>query len=147
MTMSELENLRPIIGTSLIRVRRIFHVFDGEVDRSEGSVELKFSSGQIVLGEVGPAGDSMRISYEEWEDIFAEPLSPENRAFVASAGKDAAFDVSGEAPFDKLIGGRVMEVCEIAGASGKCMGYVFDVQGEMLVIWVNSDETFATVLP
>lgn len=145
--MSELERLQPIIGTSLVRVRRVFHVLGDEVDRSEGSVELKFSSGQVVLGEVGPAGDSMRISHEEWVDVFAEPLSPENRAFVASAGKDTAFDVSKEAPFDKLIGRKVMEICEIVGLSGKCMGYVFDVHGEMLVMWVNSDEVFATVLP
>ena len=40
-----------------------------------------------------------------------------------------------------------MEICELVGVSGKCMGYVFDVHGEMLVMWVNSDETFATVLP
>lgn len=145
--MSELEKMRSIVGSRLTRVRRTYFVHGDEVDRSEGGVELSFSSGHILFGDAGPDGDSMVVSYEEWVDIFAEPLSPENREHVETTGKHVAFDVSNEAPFMDLIGGKVMEVCEIAGVSGKRIGYVFDVHGEMLVMWVNSDETFATVLP
>lgn len=145
--MSELDKMRPIVGSRLTRVRRIYFVHGEEIDRSEGGVELTFSSGHVVFGDAGPDGDSMAVSYDQWVDAFAEPLSPENREFVETSGEHVAFDVSNEEPFKGLVGGDVMDVYEMLGASGKCMGYVFNVHGEMLVTWVNSDETFATVLP
>lgn len=145
--MSELEKMRPIVGSRLTRVRRTYFVHGEGVDRSEGGVELSFSSGHFVFGDAGPDGDSMAISYEEWVDVFAEPLSPENREFVRTSGKHVAFDVSNDQPFKDLVGGSVMDIFEMSGVSGKSIGYVFNVHGEMLVMWVNSDETFATVLP
>jgi hypothetical protein len=145
--MSELEKMRPIVGNRLTRVRRMYFVHGDEVDRSEGGVELSFSSGHFVFGDAGPDGDSMAVSYEEWADPFAEPLNPENREFVETSGKHVAFDVSNEDPFENIIGGNVMDIFEMSGVTGKSIGYVFDVNGEMLAIWVNSDETFATVLP
>lgn len=145
--MSDLDTLRPLEDTTLTQVRRIFYVFKGEVDRHEGEVELTFSSGQVVLGQAGPEGYSMRLGYEPWVDPFEGHMTPENQEYVATHGKAEAFDVSDEAPFNDRIGKKVTDIFEIAGISGWCIGYVFYIGGEMLVMWANCDETFATVLP
>lgn len=145
--MTELDTLRVVVDSRLTGIRRVFHVLGGEIDRSEGGVELRFSSGHTIYGEAGPDGDSLSIRYEPWADPFEGRMTPENAAYVAEVGKAEAIDVSGEQPFRDLVGGEVTDVCSIVNASGKQIGVVFVVAGEMLTVWVNSDETFATVLP
>lgn len=92
-------------GLSIRRVRRVRYVFEGEVSSiDDGPLELTWSSGRILLFDAGANGANLTVRDGSWYDPFSEPLSGENRAWVAQYGKWTAFDVSREPPYDSLIG-------------------------------------------
>jgi len=89
------EIVASLCGAALVtRVRRVFYVFDDEVDREFGPVELTFSDGAAVVFDAGADGEALAVRRGAWRDPFAEPLSEANRSFVREHGKWTAFDVS-----------------------------------------------------
>jgi hypothetical protein len=66
-----------LLTSAIARVRRINYVQpDGNLDANEGPIELTLDNGTVFRLESGADGESMRLSFGEWNDPFAEPLSP-----------------------------------------------------------------------
>src|SRR6266545_507381 len=107
------------VGDAISRVCRLRYQVGDEVvpTLDGGAVELTFSSGATLYGESGPDGDSLRVKDTPWVDPFAGPLSPENEEYVRTSGKWVRHDVSGEPPFDDLIGRKVFDVAPMAGST------------------------------
>ena len=83
----------------------------------------------------------MRLGIGEWTDPFAEPLSPENRDFVARSGKWKAFDVSHESNFGRLIGQRLRDL-SLLTRCGKVIGVELLFESTILRAEVRADELF-----
>ncbi|MEU7758480.1 hypothetical protein [Micromonospora aurantiaca (nom. illeg.)] len=116
------DRLAGILSSTIVRVRRINFVQPGGVrDIDEGPIEVTLDSGAVYRLESGDDGESLRLAVGEWVDSFAEPLSPENREFVARSGKWVAFDVSSDRDFCRLIGTRLDDL-DLLITSGRIVG-------------------------
>jgi hypothetical protein len=139
--------LRGLVGRSIARVRRIQYVKpDGQFAQA-GPLELTFSDGQVVLMEVGPGGEVLRVSTARWLDPFAEPLSPENRTYVNQVGKWTAFDVTDASPYVALRDQPVVSVVTEETGSGELHAVQLRVPTGTLHIRAESDELVVDVLP
>jgi len=143
--MNDIDRLHAITGSSLTGARRIFHVLGNDVDRSSGAVELSFSSGQTIWCDAGPDGDSLSVNYTPWVDPFEGHMTEENIEYVSKYGKLTAIDTSDEAPFDHLIGKRIMDVAQTVSVKGNRIGLVFNIYGTFLTVYSNSDETRVSI--
>ncbi|CAN5279023.1 hypothetical protein BH09ACT1_BH09ACT1_26120 [soil metagenome] len=97
-----------VIGHSITRLRRIFYVAQGTIEREKGGLELVTSNGVAILFDSGPDGEAVTAKLKSWVDPFEGELSDENRAWVEEAGKWTAFDVSREADYLLLIGAVII---------------------------------------
>ncbi len=136
------ERLAGILSSAIVRVRRINYVRPGGArDVSEGPVEVALDNGAVFRLESGSDGESLRFAIGEWVDPFAEPLSPENREFVARSGKWTAFDVSGDQNIAKLFGARLRDL-NLVIVSGKVVGVELVFDSAALRAEVRADELF-----
>jgi hypothetical protein len=117
------DRLSDLLTCIVSRVRRINYVQpDGSRNASEGPIEFTLDDGGAVLRlESGADGESLRFRTGEWVDPFAEPLSPENREFVARSGKWTAFDVSADEDYRGVIGQHVKNL-NLMSRNGKVIG-------------------------
>jgi hypothetical protein len=134
--------LAKYVGGTVSRVHRLKYEVDGEVvsDPNEGTVEVVFDGGAVLLCESAPDGETVRIGEVLWADPFAGPLSPENEEYVRTSGKWTRHDVSDADPFTALIGRKVVDIAPIAGSTGKLYGLVLNVSGYLLACYANADE-------
>jgi hypothetical protein len=131
-----------LLTSAIARVRRINYVQpDGNREASEGPIELTLDNGAVFRLESSSDGESLRLSIGEWEDLFAEPLSPENRDFAARSGKWAAFDVSHEGNFARLIGQKIIHL-GLLTREGKIVGAELLFESTILRTEVRADELF-----
>jgi hypothetical protein len=140
------ELLTDLVGRTVSRVRRILYVMpDGTINGDRGDLELTTDDGVRVLG-VGADGEEFVVRPGAWEDAFAEPLTPENAAFIRRSGKWVAFDLSTTPPFSALVG-RITAVDPIS-RDGRITGAAVatDVGGRVEVN-CDGDETWVTFPP
>jgi hypothetical protein len=139
--------LRSLVGRNIARLRRIHYVKpDGQFAQA-GPLELTFSDGQVVLMEVGPGGEVLRVSAVRWVDPFAEPLSPENRTYVIRFGKWTAFDVTGVSPYVALRDQPLVSVVPEETESGELHAVQVGVLTGTLQIRAEWDELVLDILP
>jgi hypothetical protein len=122
------ESLKSAVGQPVRRVRRIHYTFDGVADTDFGPVELTVGK-RVFLIDNASDGDSLRVLAEEWHDPFAEPMSPENREFVAKSGKWTAYDVSGDPEFAAFTGDLLQSVEPFSNSDGKVTGVALRTAG------------------
>ncbi|WP_433687286.1 hypothetical protein ACQP0I_28680 [Micromonospora carbonacea] len=133
-------NLAALLTSPIARVRRINYVQPGGVrEGSDGPIELKLENGSVFRLESGADGESLRLGVGEWCDPFAEPMSAENRDFVARSGKWVAFDVSRESGYRELVGQRVGDLGLLV-EFGKIVGAEFLFGSTTLRVSVHADE-------
>ncbi|KIR62878.1 hypothetical protein TK50_18235 [Micromonospora haikouensis] len=131
-----------LLTSSIARVRRISYVQPGGVREGDGGpIELKLENGAIFRLESGADGESLRLGVGGWCDPFAEPMSVENREFVARSGKWVAFDVSCESGYKELIGRRVGDLGLLV-EFGKIVGADLSFGSTTLRVSVRADELF-----
>jgi hypothetical protein len=144
--MTDVQSLPHMTGKTISRIRRVHYVAPDTTNESSGPVEITFDEDRtILLLDAGSDGATLWFSSEPWEDPFREPLSDENREFVARSGKWTAFDVSTEPGYDALVGTAVQEVCELRASSGILSGMVIVAESGVLRAKVDADELFVDV--
>lgn len=139
------DTLAGLIGKRIASIRRLLYVFAGRVRSDIGPIEVSFSDGSTFLFNVGPDGESLRIEEGLWRDPFQEPLSPENREFVARSGKVTAFDVSAKRPYDALIGRTVLDLQPIVGLLDKITGASIITDARTIRVTIGADEVLVEV--
>lgn len=140
--MSDVQNheLAKFVGETVTRVFRLrYQIGDRITSRDDGSVELVFASGAILLCESGSDGDSVRVRDTAWIDPFAGPLSPENDEFVRTSGKWVRHDVSEEQPFDEMINQKIFDIAPMTGIR-KTYGLLVNLSGPLLAFYAIADE-------
>jgi hypothetical protein len=145
--MNSMQDNGKFVGETIARVCRLrYQIGDRVTSRDDGSVELVFASGAILLCESGSDGDSVRVRDTAWVDPFAGPLSPENEEFVRTSGKWVRHDVSDEPPFAELINRKVFDIAPMTGSTGKTYGLLVNVSGSLLALYANADELHVRLL-
>ena len=136
------ELLAGFLSSAVARVRCVNYVSPGgSRDANEGPVEVSLDNGVVFRLESGSDGESLRFAIGKWVDPFIEPLSPENREFVARSGKWTAFDVSGDQNFGRFIGQRIKDL-NLLTAWGKVVGIELVFGSATLKAEVRADELF-----
>jgi hypothetical protein len=136
LTLARLAALR---DRTVNRIRRIRYLAGGQVTTENGPIELTLADGHAVWLDAGPDGEALAVEAGAWPDPFAPPLSPENEEFVARSGKWTAFDVSGDPPYERLVGSRVTAVAPVR-TDGKVTGSRIVTTAGSLYIEVAGDE-------
>jgi hypothetical protein len=96
-----------------------------------------------VLLENSGDGETLRVRQQAWEDPFAEPLTEENRAFVAESGKWAAFDTPAQDLLGMFIGDVLTGVEPVSARPGKITGIILRTGGGGIIrVDVEADELF-----
>lgn len=136
-----MSDARKLVGKEIARIDRIFYEFRGDVDAAHGALELHLSDGSVLLFGVASDGDSLRVEAGPWEDSFAEPMSEENRAFVAKHGKWCRHAVSTQERYRDLIG-AVVNAVELLENQHRCKsGIALETGVRKLWLVVEADET------
>lgn len=130
------------VGGIVSQVHRLRFELGGDVvsGPNEGSVEVRFEDGAVLLCECAPDGETIVVRDTAWVDPFAGTLSTENEEFVRTSGKWFRHDVSDEAPFADTISRTVVDIAAIVGTTGKRYGLVLNVSGFLLALYANADE-------
>lgn len=143
----ETERLRTYIGQKLVGVRRIHYVLQDQIDTSAGPIELRFSSGLVLLCDAGPDGESIALGDQSWVDPFVDRMTEENEEYVRQHGKWIALDTSERPEFNQLIGSEVFDISRIMGTTGKTYGILINIYGASLAAYVVADELHVARLP
>jgi hypothetical protein len=123
-----------LVGRTITGIRRLHYLFQGEVNASDGAIELTFSDGSVVLCDA-EADWTLVFFGAPWVDPFHEPLSDSDRSYVDRYGKWCAYDVTEQAPYSWLTGGTVRQaipqlndILELTGLLIRTDGAVLDLQ-------------------
>ena len=130
------------VGDFIEGITRIFYVFDDEVNRDAGGIELILRNGSIIHLDSGGDGEALVISKDPWQDGFELATTLEDLEFVRTHGKWTRFDVSREARFRDLIGRSIDAVNLVLTPAGKVVGATFWVASQMLRVEVDADDLY-----
>lgn len=137
-------DLLALVGQRITRIRRIHFVFGGVADQASGPIELNLGDGTVLLFDAAADGEALSIRPEPWTDPFREPMSEENRAYLAAHGQWSAFDVQ---PADTPLGALIGQPIEAAAKHTMPAGVDFRLPPVTLRIEVAYDELRVTVIP
>jgi hypothetical protein len=130
----------------IVSVRRVLYCLRGDIVSGAGPIELVFSDGSVVVLDAGSDGEELAQSTSCWVDAFAPPLSAENQRFVDESGKWTAFDVSGQAPYSRLVGAAVEGVEVHVTPSGKVVGTTIRAGNVVVRAEVEADDLIVDVV-
>lgn len=105
---NRLSSAPELVGREIARVRRLHYVFQGEVNASDGPIELTFSDGSVVMCDAA-ADWTLEFFGAAWVDPIREPLNESNRAYVERYGRWAAYDLTEQVPYSWLVGQTVRQ--------------------------------------
>ncbi len=131
-----------LVGREITRIRRLHYVFQGEVNTSDGPIELTFADGLVLMCDA--AADWTLEAYgAAWVDPLPEPLSESDRSYVDRYGRWCAYDVTEQPPYGGLANQTVQqaipqynELLELTGYLIRTEEVVLDLQlwaGELRV--------------
>jgi hypothetical protein len=132
-----------MVGRQITGVRRLHYVFQGEVNASDGAIELAFSDGSVVMCEAA-ADWTIEFHDAAWMEPFAEPLTDEDRVYLERYGRWSAYDVTAQAPYSWLIGETILQVIpqfndllELTGMLVRTQAAILDLQ-----VWAGELRAF-----
>jgi len=140
------DELKVFEGRTILRIRRAFFEVGETTNRSNGLLEVTFDGGLCTVFDGASDRQSLRVEPGEWVDPFADSLSPENGDFVATSGKWSAFDVSGDAPFDRIVGALVVRVGAVLDDFGVVSGVLLETDDAALLVENRFDDFFVSVI-
>ncbi len=135
MMMSLTQSLK---GSKILGVSRLFYVFDNQVDREEGDLELITTVGVFVFS--GANAELLRVSAGSWADPFKSPLSEINQAYINEHGCYRKIDCSDDDRYKEMIGRQVGCARLLQNEAGVAGIYI---HAELTEIWfvVEGDES------
>jgi hypothetical protein len=135
--------LASAVGRVIVRINRIFYVFQGVTNKAVGAVDLEFQDGSRIVVDSGSDGESISVQPGPWVDPFLEgDISQENRDYIAKSGKWTSFDVSRDLGYADLVGAVIEAVDPVLTPSGKMVGLVMRTSGGHIRADVEADDIF-----
>ncbi len=133
--------LAKLVGKRVARIVRILFELNGRFDQDDGPLELHFDDGRVLLLDGEGDGETLRLRSAAWADPFAEPLSAENRRFVAESGRWRRVDCTNAAPFTDIAGGTIESAQLLDNQFGVPAGVALHIVGRTLWFIVDCDES------
>jgi hypothetical protein len=132
-----------MVGREIARIRRLHYVFQGEVNASDGAIELTFADGSVVMCEAA-ADWTLEFYDTAWVEPFVEPVSDADRAYLDRYGRWSAYDVTAQPPYNLLAGQTVQQgipqlndLLELTGMLIRTQEGILDLQ-----VWAGELRTF-----
>src|SRR5215212_10147000 len=85
--LNETQLLCRRLGDTVREIYRNYHLFQGELDTSEGELTLVFDSGMVLRFEHTTYGHDLVLRTDRWVDPFVQPLDGDNQPWEAQYGK------------------------------------------------------------
>jgi|GEM_PF-6095030 len=126
----EMHLLDAIVGRDVEQVGRVHNTFRGNVMRSNGDLEIRFTDGSAMLVSTDEVLSSLKASGGRWVDPYGAEKSEDMVEFAAEYGRPKYFDMSAEEPYAGLIGQSVRTCATNSDRSGR--GAV-----ETLKMWIG----------
>jgi hypothetical protein len=132
-----------LVGLEIKKIRRLHYVFQGDVNTSDGPIEVTFADGLVLMCDA--AADWTLEAYgAPWFDPLKEPLSESDQSYVERYGRWCAYDVTDQAPYKALVDQTVQqaipqynELLEMTGMLIRTDETVLDLQ-----IWAGELRVF-----
>lgn len=121
------------LGSTVSGVWRLHYEVGGSFDESTGALELAFTHGLTVHLKGGSDGESLVVLSKAWVDPFVEPLSAENRAYVAECGKWTKVDKSASPGFGYLVGSTLRDYSTHVLEDGRLAGITMQFDDSVFV--------------
>lgn len=123
-----------MVGREIARVRRLHYVFQGEVNSSDGPIELTFSDGSVVMCDAA-ADWTLEFFGAAWVDPLPDPLNESDRGYVERYGKWVAYELTEQTPYSWVVGRTVRqaipqfnELLELTGLLVRTDDSILDLQ-------------------
>jgi hypothetical protein len=133
-------SLRRLVGRRVVRIDRVLFEAEGAIEGDDGPIEIELAEGHVVLLDGATDGESIRVRETPWEDPFPEPLTAENRAFVAESGRWIRVLSSGEQNYSELVGAPITGVQVLENEFGRIAGAAIETEARTLWFVVQGDE-------
>ncbi|MBF4636288.1 hypothetical protein ITJ38_17895 [Agreia pratensis] len=136
------------IGSGVVGIKRIFYVFEGNVDSRVGPLQIEFADG-VVLFDAGSDGETLKVSDASWTDPFLaeDPPSDVNKAYVEKHGKWTAFDVAGSPEYLKFLESVIQTVTPRETSDGRLTGVVLKTTKGDISVMAEWDELIVGLEP
>jgi hypothetical protein len=118
----------------------VLYEYAGKIDPNDGPLELKLD-GRTLLLDADADGERLRVVEQEWSDPFEEPLSEENRQYVAKHGMWRRVDCSRWEGYSSLVGQEVTEACVLVNEFGRIGGVRISTPAGTLWFVVEGDQS------
>lgn len=127
-------------GKVLASIARVLYEHGGQLDTSDGPVELRFEDGGTLLLDGGSDGETLRTSSSPWRDPFAGQLSAANRAYIQEHGRWTRVDLSNEDAYRDLVGNDVVEMAPLFNEFGRLSGVKLATFDRTMWFVIEGDE-------
>ena len=132
--------LRPVLGKRIRGIFRVWYDFQGELDKSDGPIELDFSDDSVLVITGQSDGESLKVSNARWRDPFEPPISRENEDYISQYGRWRRVSVSDEEPYKEFVGRSVAAIDLLENQFGRLAGAGIIAAGGSMYIVVEGDE-------
>ena len=119
-----LPDLSGSVGLRCVRVSQAHHIWEGEVDRSAGPVQIDWSDGSVVLLEVR-SDWTMRVTLGPWVDYYKDASAEEREVLSVEVGLWVLEDHSDVDPARDFIGRTLKGIEDISNEADELVGLFF----------------------
>lgn len=140
MDYSAWEILKSSVGKTIKSSSRVFYAYKGQVDTSEGPLQIEFTDDSIILLRVAGDGETFIAEKEHWKDPFEGKLDEENLEFIEKSGKAALFDVSNSEPYLALVNSVIEQCYPIIDQFNNICGVQVQTSSTMFNFVIQADE-------
>jgi hypothetical protein len=137
--------LASLLGQRIAELRRILYVSPGNICGNVGPIQIALAGGSVVLLDSASDGEALSVKCRPWIDYFADPLSEENREFVARSGKWTSFDVTHELPYSKIVGETIKCAEPVKTPDGKVIGVAIKTDASTLRVEIEADDVVVDI--
>jgi hypothetical protein len=121
-----------ILNKIVIKIELVVYEYKGQIDEDDYQLQLTFEDNKILFLTGASDGESLRIDFEPWKNIWEGEQPKENIEFIKNYGKHILLDVSNDRRFMGFIDKRINHVRKIM-----VEGILCGVQLEFGRSWIN----------
>jgi len=132
------EELSRLCGLSCMAVHQAHHIWEGEIDRSSGPVELSWSDGSFI--SLDARGDwTLRIDIGPWQNYYRNATPEQVKVLAKEVGLWVLEDMSQQSSIPLILGKVLLQIEEVIDETNEFIGLLFHFRGVSLrtAVWAG----------